>query len=79
MTFWYLNKSLFKSYKARKITQSVMGAVMTASSSMFDSDFTLRQEADFSHLEPNIALQLFTDSKTLLDVLSEERKTSEKN
>lgn len=69
---------VFKSYKARRVTRSVMGAELIAFSDMFDAAFTLREELRALHPGSSIPLTLYTDSKTLFDVISKGTRTSEK-
>lgn len=68
----------FKSYKARRVTRSVMGAELIAFSDMFDGAFTLAAELRDILGKPDIPVNLFTDSKTLFDVISKGTRTSEK-
>lgn len=67
----------FKSYKARRITKSPMAGEVIAFSDMFDAAIALSEEMK-TLLDQQIKVQLFTDSKSLFDVISKGSKTSEK-
>ncbi len=67
----------FKSYKARRVTRSVMVAEVIAFSDAFDVGYTLAAELS-SLLEKKVPLILLTDNKSLLDVISNGTCTSEK-
>lgn len=69
---------LYKSYKARRVTRSVMGAEMIAFSDTFDAAFTLRKELEYLQSGTQIPIKLLTDSKNLFDVISKGTRTSEK-
>lgn len=67
----------FKSYKARRIVRSAMAGEIIAFSDMFDVAITLAEELKTMYRIP-IPLQLFTDSKSLFDIISKGSRTSEK-
>lgn len=69
---------IFKSYKARRVTRSVLGAELIAFSDMFDVSYTLRCELEHLCGGDTVPVQLFTDNKTLFDVVSKGSRTSEK-
>ena len=69
---------MFRSYKARRVTRSVMAAEVISFSDMFDVCFTLAQEIRRMMKGAEIAVQLYTDSKSLFDVISKGTRTSEK-
>ena len=68
----------FKSYKARRVTRSVVGAELMAFSDMSDAAYTLA--AELRELQPNhrILVKLFTDNESLFDVIWKGSRTSEK-
>lgn len=68
----------FRSYKARRVTRSVMGAELISFSDMFDTAFTLSQELKQLLPGRNVPVNLFTDSKSLFDVISKGSRTSER-
>ena len=67
----------FKSYKSRRVTRSVMAGEVIAFSDLFDVAATLASEIG-TVLGKKIPVQLFTDSKSLFDVISKGSRTSEK-
>ena len=67
----------FKSYKARRVTRSVMAAEVIAFSDLFDVATTLSQELE-KLLRKRVPVQLLTDSKSLFDIISKGTRTSEK-
>ena len=67
----------FKSYKAKRIVRSAMAGELIAFSHMFDAAITINSELE-AILRRRVPLQLFTDSKSLFDVISKGSKTSEK-
>lgn len=68
----------FKSYKARRVTRSVIGAELIAFSDMFDAAFSLAEELRTIHPKLGVPVKLYTDSKSLFDVISKGSKTAEK-
>ncbi len=66
------------SYKARRLTGSVMAAQVIAFSDLFYTSFTLLSELQVL-LSREIPLHLLTDSKCLFDVISKGPRASEKN
>ena len=68
---------VFKSYKSRRVTRSPMAGEVIAFSDMFDVAGTMSEEVGFL-MNRRIPVQLFTDSKSLLDVISKGSRTSEK-
>ena len=69
---------IFKSYKARRVTRSVMAAEVISFSDMFDACYTLAQDLKPMLRNTQIPIQLYTDSKSLFDVISKGTRTSEK-
>lgn len=67
----------FKSYKSKRLCRSVLAAEVIAFADVFDCAFTLSNEIS-SLLNRNINLDIFTDSKSLFDIISKGSKTSEK-
>ncbi len=59
----------FKSYKARRVTRSVMAVEVIAFSDAFDVGYTLATELS-GLLGRKVPLILLTDSKSLFDVIS---------
>ena len=68
----------YKSYKARRVTRSVMTAETIAFSDLFDCAFTLATELKRMLPGVRIPVKLFTDNKSLFDVISKGTRTSEK-
>ena len=68
----------FKSYKARRVTRSVMGAELVAFSDMFDAAYTMAAELRELLLKKRIPVKLCTDNKSLFDLISKGTRTSEK-
>ena len=69
---------VYKSYKARRVTRSVMAAELIAFSDLFDVSYTLSQELRLLHPTAAVPVHLFTDSKSLFDIISKGTRTSEK-
>ncbi len=67
----------FKSYKARRVTCSVMAAEVIAFSDAFDVGCTLAAELS-GLLGRKVPIILLTDSKSLFDVISKGTLTSER-
>ncbi len=67
----------FKSYKARRVTRSIMAAEVIAFSDAFDVGYTLATELS-SLLGKKVPLILLTDGKSLFDVITKGTRTSEK-
>ncbi|CAN8072966.1 unnamed protein product [Agarophyton chilense] len=67
----------FKSYKAKRVTRSAMADELIAFSDLFDVTTTLSAEMSLI-MNRDIPVQLFTDSKSLFDVISKGSRTSEK-
>ena len=67
----------FKSYKARPVVRSAMTGEVIAFGDMFEVAVTLTEDL-CSILRHNVPLELLTDSKAMLDVISKGFKTSEK-
>ena len=67
----------FKSYKAKRLCRSAMAAEVIAFADLFDTATTLCKELAVL-LNRNVNLDLFTDSKSLFDIISRGSKTSEK-
>ena len=68
----------FKSYKARRVTRSVLSAELIAFSDVFDTAYTLAEEIKTALSTQKVSICLFTDSKSLLDVISKGTRTAEK-
>lgn len=67
----------FKSYKARRVTRSVMTGEVIAFSDIFDIAATISQELGIL-LQKRIPVELLTDSESLFDVVSKGSRMSEK-
>ena len=67
----------FKSYKSKRVTRSVMAGEVIAFSDLFDVAATLSDEVG-KILGKKIPVRLFTDNKSLFDVISKGSRTSEK-
>lgn len=67
----------FRSYKSKGVTCSVMAGEVIAFSDLFDIAFALAFELNDILPHP-FPVQLFTDTKTLFDVISKGSRTSEK-
>jgi len=67
----------FKSYKAKRVKRSVMAGEVIAFSDLFDVAVTLSEELS-KVLGKKVPVNLFTDRKCLLDVISKGSRTSEK-
>lgn len=68
----------FKSYKARRVTRSVLAAELIAFADLFDQSFTLAAEMEKLLPSKKIPVTLLTDSKSLFDILTKGSRTSEK-
>ncbi len=68
---------IFKSYKSKRVVRSAMGGEVIAFSDLFDRVSTLAAEIGTIYGR-RIPVQLFTDSKSLFDVISKGSRTSEK-
>lgn len=68
----------FKSYKARRVVRSAMAAELIAFGDMFDVAYTLAEELRHLHPGLHVPVKLYTDSKSLFDVISKGSRTSEK-
>ena len=69
---------IFKSYKARRVTRSVMSAEVISFSDMFDVCYKLAHDLKSMLQNREVPIQLYTDSKSLFDVISRGTQTSEK-
>ena len=67
----------YKSYKSHRVTRSVLGAEVIAFSDLFDDAYAIRTQLKDA-LRQEIPLHLFTDSKSLFDIISKGSRTSEK-
>ena len=70
---------IMKSYKARRVTRSVMAAEVIRFSDMFDVCHTLSEDLRTLIKDKFIAAELYTDSKSLFDVISMGSRTAEKD
>ncbi len=66
----------FRSYKARRVTRSVLSAEVIAFSDVFDVGIALTAQLS-AILRRRVPLILLTDSKSLFDVISKGSRTSE--
>ena len=69
---------IFKSYKARRVTRSVLAAELIAFSDLFDQSFTIASDLGKFVPSGQIPITLMTDSKSLFDILTKGSWTSEK-
>ena len=67
----------YSSRKKRRVTRSVLGCEVFAFADAFDSAYVLRQDLQ-QLLNVNIPLKMFTDSKSLFDVITKCTMTAEK-
>ena len=69
---------VFRTYKARRVTRSVFGAELICFADLFDCAYTLTCE--FRRLLPSVhvPLMLYTDNKSLFDVVSKGSRTAER-
>lgn len=67
----------FKSYKSRRVVRSAMAGEVIAFSDLFDVAAALSSELKLL-LDREVPVHLFTDSKSLFDVISKGSRTSEK-
>ena len=68
---------VFKSYKSKRFCRSAMAAEVIAFSDLFDAAFTIKHDISLL-LGQDVQLQLFTDNKSLFDVISKGSRTSER-
>lgn len=68
---------VFKSYKSRRVTRSVLPAEVIAFADVFDDAYALRSQLE-QIMQRAVPLQLLTDSKSLFDIISKGSRTSEK-
>ena len=68
----------FKSYKARRVTPSVMEAELISFSDMFDCCLTLAEDLRSIMQVKFIPVQLYTNRKSLFNVISKGTRTAEK-
>lgn len=61
----------FKSYTSKRVVRSALAGEVIAFSDLFDVDATLASEVG-DLLQQTIPVQLLTDSKSLLDVISKD-------
>ena len=59
---------LFKSYKSRRVTRSVLAAEVIAIADLFDEAFTLRAHLEQALKRP-MSIHSLTDSKSLFDII----------
>lgn len=69
---------LYKSYKALRVTRSIMDAELIAFTDMFGVAFTLRKELEELQPGAQVTMKLLTDSKTLSDAISKGARMSVK-
>jgi hypothetical protein len=67
----------YKSVKCKRVTRSVLAAEAIAFAEEFDQGYTLKHDLQ-ELLGRNLPLTIFTDSKTLLDVITKASYTREK-
>ena len=69
----------FKSYKARRITRSVMAPEVISFRDMLDTAYTFSSEPKEILGGRTVPVKLFTDNKSLFEVFSKGSRTSEKS
>ena len=68
---------VFKSYKSHRVTRSILAAEVIAFSDLFDDAYAIRTQLQQA-LNRDVPLHLFTDSKSLFDIISKGSRTREK-
>ena len=68
---------IFKSYKSRRISRSVLSAEANAFADLYDDAYALRSQLEHA-LSRAVPVHLLTDSKSLFDVISKGTRTKEK-
>ena len=68
---------IYKSYKSRRVTRSVLSAEVIAFADLFDDALSLKSQIEHA-LRRTISIHLQTDSKSLFDIISKGSCTSEK-
>ena len=68
----------FMSYKARRVTRSVMAAEVIAFSDMFDTAYNFSRELKEILGGRTVPVKPFTDNNYLFDLISKGSRTSEK-
>ena len=68
---------MFKSYKSRRVTRSVLAAEFIAFAGLFEEAFPLRAQLEQALKRP-MPLHLLIDSKSLFDIIGKSSRTSEK-
>jgi Reverse transcriptase (RNA-dependent DNA polymerase) len=67
----------YRSYKARRVTRSILGGEVHAFADAFDEAFVLRHDLELM-LGQKVPLKMYTDSKSLFDVVTRATYTAER-
>lgn len=71
------NVIYFSSHKSRRIVRSVLGGEIYAFADAFDVAYIIKRDLELI-LERSVRLQMFTDSKSLFDIITKCSSTTEK-
>lgn len=67
----------FSSHKSRRIVRSVLGGEVYAFEDSFDASYTIKRDLELTLKRP-VCLNIFTDSKSLFDIITKCSSTTEK-